>query len=165
MKITKPTKAYIQSHEDYEYLYLTNEESLNQLLSDYKEDGDNWEPEYIIDIDEGKFQMIYWHDEGPDSMSFDSKLDYVGEAIASFWGEDYFIEEFGIEDELDAVGDNWKSVFDKHIEDNLDMYFEELNKCINNSYPDKDSAHGVALLVDGELISGALKKGLIGGSI
>ena len=107
--------------------------------------------------------MIYWHDEGPDSMSFDSKLDYVGEAIASFWGEDYFIEEFGIEDETD--GDDWKSVFDKHIEDNLDMYFEELNKCINNSYPDKDSAHGVALLVDGELISGAWKKGLIGGSI
>ena len=73
MKKTKPTKAYIQSHEDYEYINLTNEESLNQLLSDYKEDGDNWEPEYITDIDEGKFQMIYWHDEGPDSMSFDSK--------------------------------------------------------------------------------------------
>ena len=98
MKKVKNTKAYIQSHFDYETLYLTCEESLNQLLSDYKEDGDEWEPEYITDIDEGKFQMIYWNDEGVESMSFDSKEEYVKEAIEGFWGEYCFIEKFGIQD-------------------------------------------------------------------
>ena len=43
------------------------------------------------------------------------------------------------------------------------MYFEELNKLINNSYPDGDSANGVILLVEGELISGAEDKGLVYG--
>lgn len=159
MKKVKNTKAYINSHEEYETLYLTNEEKLNQILSEYKEDGDDWEPEYITDIDEGKFQMIYWDDEGPESMSFDSKKEYVKEAIENFWGEDCFIEEFGIEDLVDS---DWKN-FDKHIDDNLDMYFEELNKLINNSYPDGDSASGVILLVEGELISGAADKGLVYG--
>ncbi len=148
------TKAYIQSHEDYHDLYLTNREALNQLLADYKEDGDNWEPEYIIDLDPGMYQMIFWNDEGPNSMSFDSKLDYVKEAIASFWGEDQFIKKFGIEDEIDAAGDNWGDVFDKHVEDNLDMYFEELNKYIEDSYPDKDSYSGVVLLLNGKIKAG-----------
>tara|TARA_Y100000389_G_scaffold21415_1_gene18405 strand:- start:266 stop:748 length:483 start_codon:yes stop_codon:yes gene_type:complete len=159
MKKVKNTKAYINSHFDYENLYLTNEEKLNQLLSDYKEDGDTWEPEYITDIDEGKFQMIYWNDEGPESMSFDSKGEYVKEAIEGFWGEDCFIEKFGIEDLVDS---DWKN-FDKHRDDNLDMYFEELNILNNNSYPDGDSANGVVLLVEGELISGAWNKELVSG--
>ena len=111
MKKVKNTKAYINSHEDYETLYLTNEEKLNQILSDYEEDDDTWEPEYIVDINEGKFQMIYWNDEGPDYMNFDNKLEYVKETISGFWGEDYFIEEFGIEDLMDAAGDNWGSAF------------------------------------------------------
>mgnify|MGYP000960641585 FL=1 len=92
-------------------------------------------------------------------MSFNSKGEYVKEAIEDFWGEDCFIEKFGIEDLVDS---DWKN-FDKHRDDNLDMYFEELNKLINNSYPDKDSANGVILLVEGELISGAEDKGLVYG--
>ena len=148
------TKAYINGHEDYHDLYLTNDEDLNKLLADYKEDGDNWEPEYIIDLDPGMYQMIYWNDEGPDGDSYDSKLDYVQKSIMNFWGEDQFIEKFGIEDEIDAAGDNWGSVFDKHVEDNLDMYFEELNKYIEDSYPDKDSASGVVLLVNGKVVAG-----------
>ena len=75
-------------------------------------------------------------------------------AVAGFWGEDHFIEEFGIEAELEAAGDNWESVFNKHVEDNLDMYYEELNKLINNSYPDGDSASGVVLLVNGKIVAG-----------
>ncbi len=159
MKKVKNTKAYINSHEDYENLYLTNEEKLSQILSDYEEDDDTWEPEYIVDINEGKFQMIYWNDEGVESMSFDSKGEYVKEAIEGFWGEDCFIEKFGIEDLVDS---DWKN-FDKHRDDNLDMYFKELNILNNNSYPDKDSANGVVLLVEGELISGAWNKRLVSG--
>ena len=53
-----------------------------------------------------------------------------------------------------AAGDNWESVFHKHVEDNLDMYFEELNKYIEDSYPDGDSASGVVLLLNGEIIAG-----------
>ena len=148
------TKAYINGHEDYHDLYLTNDEDLNKLLADYKEDGDDWEPEYIIDLDPGMYQMIYWNDDGPDGDSYDSNLDYVQKSIMNFWGEDQFIEKFGIEDEIDAGGDNWGSVFDKHVEDNLDMYFEELNKYIEDSYPDGDSASGVVLLVNGKVVAG-----------
>ena len=65
-----------------------------------------------------------------------------------------FIEKFGIEDELNAAGDNWESVYHKHIADNLDMYHEELNNLINKSYPDGDSASGVVLLVNGKVVAG-----------
>ena len=109
---------------------------------------------YIIDLDPGMYQMIYWNDDGPDGDSYDSKLDYVQKSIMNFWGEDQFIEKFGIEDEMDAAGDNWESVFNKHVEDNLDMYFEELNKYIEDSYPDGDSASGVVLLVNGKVVAG-----------
>ena len=34
------------------------------------------------------------------------------------------------------------------------MYYEELNKLINNSYPDGDSASGVVLLVNGKRVAG-----------
>ena len=42
----------------------------------------------------------------------------------------------------------------KHLEDNLDMYYEELNKLINNSEADGDSASGVVLLVNGKVVAG-----------
>ena len=110
--------------------------------------------EYMIDLKPGMYQMIYWNDEGPDYINFDNKLEYVKESIVGFWGEDGFIEYFGIEDYIEAAGDNWESAFDKHLEDNLDMYYEELNKLINNSYPDGDSASGVVLLVNGKVVAG-----------
>ena len=47
-----------------------------------------------------------------------------------------------------------KSVFDKHVADNLDMYYEELNKYINNSEADGDSASGVVLLQNGKVVAG-----------
>ena len=114
--------------------------------------------EYLIDIDPGMYQMIYWNDEGPDSMSYNSKKEYVIESITNFWGEDQFIEKFKIEDEIDEAGDNWKNVFNKHIENNLDIYFEELKAYTNNSYPDKDSACGVVLLENDKIIAGEANK-------
>ena len=137
------------SHDDYHDLYIGN-----KAEHDAADEEEQFSDEYMIDLKPGMYQMIYWDDEGPDYMNFDNKLEYVKESIAGFWGEDNFIEYFEIEDEIDAAGDNWESVFDKHLEDNLDMYYEELNKLINNSYPDGDSASGVVLLVNGKVVAG-----------
>jgi hypothetical protein len=146
-------KAWIESHEDYEDLYIANTQKFNQYVKE-----NEFTPEYIIDIDPGKIQMVYWDDEGPNSMSFDSIEKYIKGSIAHFWGEDQFIEEFDIEDEIDASGDNWVNVFNKHVENNLDLYFKTLNEYINSSYPDGDSQNGIALLIDGKLVAGANNK-------
>ena len=141
--------AVINSHSDYQDLYIGN-----KAEHDAADEEEQFSDEYMIDLKPGMYQMIYWDDEGPDYMNFDNKLEYVKESISGFWGEDYFIEEFGIEDLMDAAGDNWGSAFDKHLEDNLDMYYEKLNEFINNSYPDGDSASGVVLLVNGKVVAG-----------
>ena len=141
--------AVINSHDDYYDLYIGN-----KAEHDAADEEEQFSDEYMIDLKPGMYQMIYWNDEGPDYMNFDNKLEYVKETISGFWGEDYFIEEFGIEDLMDAAGDNWGSAFDKHLEDNLDMYYEKLNEFINNSYPDGDSASGVVLLVNGKVVAG-----------
>ena len=141
--------AVINSHDDYQDLYIGN-----KAEHDAADEEEQFSDEYMIDLKPGMYQMIYWDDEGPDYMNFDNKLEYVKESIAGFWGEDGFIEYFGIEDYIEAAGDNWESAFDKHLEDNLDMYYEELNKLINNSYPDGDSASGVVLLVNGKVVAG-----------
>jgi len=138
--------ATILSHDDYHDLYIGN-----RAEHDAKDEEEQFSDEYIIDLDPGMYQMIYWNDEGPDYMSFDNKLDYVKSAIMNFWGEDHFIEKFGIEDEVGD--DNW-DYFDQHVADNLDMYYEELNNLINKSYPDGDSASGVVLLVNGKVVAG-----------
>ena len=141
--------AVINSHDDYYDLYIGN-----KAEHDAADEEEQFSDEYMIDLKPGMYQMIYWNDEGPDYMNFDNKLEYVKETISGFWGEDYFIEEFGIEDLMDAAGDNWGSAFDKHLEDNLDMYYEKLNEFINKSYPDGDSASGVVLLVNGKVVAG-----------
>ena len=141
--------AVINSHDDYQDLYIGN-----KAEHDAADEEEQFSDEYMIDLKPGMYQMIYWDDEGPDYMNFDNKLEYVKETISGFWGEDYFIEEFGIEDLMDAAGDNWGSAFDKHLEDNLDMYYEKLNEFINKSYPDGDSASGVVLLVNGKVVAG-----------
>ena len=141
--------AVINSHDSYQDLYIGN-----KAEHDATDEEEQFSDEYMIDLKPGMYQMIYWNDEGPDYMNFDNKLEYVKETISGFWGEDYFIEEFGIEDLMDAAGDNWGSAFDKHLEDNLDMYYEKLNEFINNSYPDGDSASGVVLLVNGKVVAG-----------
>ena len=149
----KINKATIHNHFDYKDLYIGNTSDFENLPEDEK-----FSNEYMIDVDPGMYQMIYWNDEGPDSMGFDSKLDYVKESIRNYWGEDHFEQKFGIEDILDAAGDNWESAFHKHIEDNLDKYYEELNSLIKNSYPDKDSACGVVLLENDKIIAGEASK-------
>jgi len=126
----------------------------NRAEHDASPEEDQFSDEYIIDLKPGMYQMIYWNDEGPDYNAYDSKEEYIKDTITGFWGEDHFIEEFGIEAKLDAAGDNWESVFHKHIEDNLDMYYKELNKLINNSDPDGDSASGVVLLQNGKVVAG-----------
>ena len=141
--------AVINSHDSYQDLYIGN-----KAEHDAADEEEQFSDEYMIDLKPGMYQMIYWNDEGPDYMNFDNKLEYVKDAVAGFWGEDHFIEEFGIEAELEAAGDNWESVFNKHVEDNLDMYYEELNKLINNSEADGDSASGVVLLVNGKVVAG-----------
>ena len=141
--------AVINSHDDYQDLYIGN-----KAEHDAADEEEQFSDEYMIDLKPGMYQMIYWDDEGPDYMNFDNKLEYVKESISGFWGEDYFIEEFGIEGLMDAAGDNWGSAFDKHLEDNLDMYYEKLNEFINKSYPDGDSASGVVLLVNGKVVAG-----------
>lgn len=151
--MNKINKATIHNHFDYEDLYIGNTSDFENLPKDEKFNG-----EYMIDVDPGMYQMIYWDDEGPDSMSYNSKKEYVIESITNFWGEDSFIEKFKIEDEIDEAGDEWESVFNKHVEDNLDMYFEELKKYTNNSYPDKDSACGVVLLENNKIIAGEANK-------
>ena len=141
--------AVINSHDDYYDLYIGN-----KAEHDAADEEEQFSDEYMIDLKPGMYQMIYWNDEGPDYTNFDSKEEYIKDAIAGLWGEDHFIEEFGIEAQLDAAGDNWESVFNKHVEDNLDMYYEELNKLINNSEADGDSASGVVLLVNGKVVAG-----------
>ena len=141
--------ATILSHDDYKELYIGN-----KAKHDASPEEEQFSDEYIIDLKPGMYQMIYWDDEGPDHIVFDNKLDYVLGSIADFWGEDQFIEKFGIEDEVNAAGDNWESVFDKHVADNLDMYYEELNKYINNSEADGDSASGIVLLQNGKVVAG-----------
>jgi len=138
--------ATILSHDDYYDLYIGN-----RAKHDAADEEDQFSDEYIIDLKPAMYQMIHWNDEGPDYMNFDNKLDYVKGAIQNFWGEHHFIEKFGIEDEVGD--DNW-DYFDQHTEDNLDMYYEELNKFINNSEPDGDSASGVVLLVNGKVVAG-----------
>ena len=159
LKEDKPAGYYnaatITSHSDYYDIIITNKEEFFKIQKDPDSFMGEEAEEYLVDLEPGMYQMIYWNDEGPDSMSFDSKLDYVKESIGNFWGEDHFEEKFGIGDILDAAGDNWESAFHKHIEDNLDKYYEELNSLIKNSYPDKDSASGVVLLVNGKEVAGA----------
>ena len=142
--------ATILSHDDYHDLYIGN-----RAEHDARDEEEQFSDEYMIDLNPGMYQMIFWNDEGPDHMSFDNKLDYVKGAIMNFWGEDHFIEKFGIEDEVGD--DNW-DYFDQHVADNLDMYYEELNNLINKSYPDKDSASGVVLLVNGKIVAGKAYK-------
>ena len=141
--------ATILSHDDYYELYIGN-----RAEHDASHEEDQFSDEYMINLKPAMYQMIYWNDEGPDYNAYDSKEEYIKDAIGGFWGEDHFIEKFGIEAELDAAGDNWVSVFHKHIEDNPDMYYEELNKLINNSEPDGDSSSGVVLLQNGKVVAG-----------
>ena len=159
LKEDKPAGYYnaatITSHSDYYDIIITNKEEFFKIQKDPDSFMGEEAEEYLVDLEPGMYQMIYWNDEGPDSMGFDSKLDYVKESIRNYWGEDHFEEKFGIEDILNAAGDNWESAFHKHIEDNLDKYYEELNSLIKNSYPDKDSASGVVLLVNGKEVAGA----------
>ena len=151
--MNKINKATIANHSDYEDLYIGNTSDFENLPDNIK-----FSAEYMIDVDPGMYQMIYWNDEGPDSVSYNSKKEYVIESITNFWGEDQFIEKFQIEDKIDEAGDEWGNVFNKHVEDNLDMYFEELKKYTNNSYPDKDSACGVVLLENDKIIAGKANK-------
>ena len=141
--------ATILSHDDYKELYIGN-----RAEHDASHEEEQFSDEYIIDLKPGMYHMIFWNDEGPDYNVYNSKEEYIKDAIGGFWGEDHFIEKFGIEAELDAAGDNWESVFHKHIEDNLDMYYEELNRLINNSEADGDSANGVVLLQNGKVVAG-----------
>ena len=141
--------ATILSHDDYQELYIGN-----KAKHDDADKEEQFSDEYMIDIKPGMYHMIFWNDEGPDYYVHDSKEEYIKDAVESFWGEDHFIEKFGIEAEIDAAGDNWESVFNKHVEDNLDMYYEELNRLINNSEADKDSAYGVVLLQNGKVVAG-----------
>ena len=159
LKEDKPAGYYnaatITSHSDYYDIIITNKEEFFKIQKDPDSFMGEEAEEYLVDLEPGMYQMIFWNDEGPGSMGFDSKLDYVKESIRNFWGEDHFEEKFGIGDILDAAGNNWESAFHKHIEDNLDKYYEELNSLIKNSYPDKDSANGVVLLVNGKEVAGA----------
>ena len=98
--------------------------------------------DYLIDLDPGKYQMIYWHDEGPENMSFNDKLEFVKESIYNYWGESNFIEQFpGLEDKLEALYDEdnpdvYWNAFEEHMKDNLDKNYEMIKGMINNSYPD-----------------------------
>ena len=141
--------AVIMSHDDYEDLYIGN-----RAKHDAADEEEQFSDEYMIDLEPGVYQMIYWNDEGPTDVSYDSKEEFVKDSIAGYWGEDQFIEKYNLDSELDAAGDNWESVFHKHIEDNLDMYYEEVIKLINDTYPDGDSAYGVVLLHNGKLVAG-----------
>ena len=141
--------ATILSRDDYKELYIGN-----KAKHDIADEEEQFSDEYIINLKPGVYQMIFWNDEGPDYNVYDSKEEYVKDTIAGFWGEGYFEEKFGLTDELDAAGDDYERVFNKHIEDNLDMYYEELNKLINNSEADGDSAYGVVLLQNGKVVAG-----------
>ena len=146
------TKAYIWSHEDYYELYLTD----NQGLKDATEVvGGGTEPEYITDVEPGMYQMISWNDEGPFATSYDSKLEFVKEVIVNYWGEDDFLEEFGIEELYDIDdSDEYFAAFYKHIEENLDKYYDKILKMSNDAYPDGDSGSGVVVLEKGKIVAG-----------
>jgi len=143
------TKAYIWSHEDYYDLYLTNDQGLKKDI-----EFNETEPEYITDVPSGMYQMIDWNDEGPFATSYNSKLEFVIGAIKNHWGEDQFIEDFGIEDEIDAAGDDWDKVFDKHVKENLDKYYDKLLKMSDAVEPDGDSGSGVVVLEKGKIVAG-----------
>ena len=148
--------AAILSHDNYKTLYIGNKSK-----HDAADEEEQINDKYIINLNPGVYKMIFWDNDGPKHYVFDNKLDFVLGTISDYWGEDQFIEKFGIEDKINAAGDNREIVFNKHVEDNLDMYYEEIIKSINNSYPDEDSANGVALLVNDKLVAGASNKKLI----
>ena len=141
--------ATILIHDDYQELYIGN-----RAEHDASSEEEQFSDEYMIDLKPGMYHMIFWNDEGPDYIVYDSKEEYIKDSIKSYWDIEHFERKFGLTDELDAAGDNWESVFNKHIEDNLDMYYEELNRLINNSEADGDSANGVVLLQNGKVVAG-----------
>jgi hypothetical protein len=140
--------ATIASHDNYRELYIGN-----RAEHDASFEEEQFSDEYIIDLKPGMYQMIYWNDEGVNYDNYDSKFEYIVDSIMDFWGERIF-DDFGLNDELDAAGDNWEGVFHKDVKDNIDKYYEYLNKQINNSYPDGDSASGVVLLQNGKVVAG-----------
>tara|TARA_Y100000766_G_C18852115_1_gene578710 strand:- start:30 stop:1421 length:1392 start_codon:yes stop_codon:yes gene_type:complete len=153
--------AWIASHSDYYDIYIGTKKSFYEDQEEEDASFGGEAEDYLIDLDPGKYQMIYWHDEGPENMSFNDKLEFVKESIYNFWGEDGFIEKFpGLEDELDPLYDEdnpdvYWNAFEEHMKDNLDKYYEIMKDMINNSYPDGDSSRGVVLLVDGKEVAGA----------
>ena len=101
------------------------------------------------------YQMINWNDEGPFAASYDSKLEFVKEVIVNYWGEDDFLEEFGIEELYDIDdSDEYFAAFYKHIEENLDKYYDKILKMSNDAYPDGDSGSGVVVLEKGKIVAG-----------
>ena len=165
LKEDKPAGYYnaatITSHSDYYDIIITNKEEFFKIQKDPDSFMGEEAEEYLIDLEPGMYQMIYWNDEGPDSMSFNTKEEFVKESIYNYWGEEGFIENFeGLEDELEALYDEdnpdvYWNAFGKHMNDNLDTYYEMIKGMINNSFPDGDSASGVVLLVNGKEVAGA----------
>jgi len=146
--------AWIRSHSDYYDIYIGTKESFYEDQQEGEDAAFGYEAEeYLTDLDPGKYQMIFWNNDGPNSMSFNTKEEFVVESIANYWGEDGF----------DSV-DNYDDVTDwynKEVIPNIDDYYEQVKAMINNSYPDGDSANGVVLLVDGEEVAGADNGGLV----
>ena len=154
--------AWIMSHSDYYDIYIGTKKSFYEDQEEGEDASFGGEAEdYLIDLDPGKYQMIYWDDDGPNNMSFNDKLEFVKESIYNYWGESNLIEQFpGLEDKLDPLYDKdnpdvYWNAFEEHMKDNLDKYYEIMKGMINNSYPDGDSANGVVLLVDGKEVAGA----------
>ena len=154
--------AWISSHSDYYDIYIGTKKSFYEDQEEEEDASFGGEAQdYLIDLDPGKYQMIYWHDEGPENMSFNDKLEFVKESIYNYWGESNFIEQFpGLEDKLEALYDEdnpdvYWNAFEEHMKDNLDKYYEMIKGMINNSYPDGDSSRGVVLLVNGKEVAGA----------
>ena len=144
------TKAYIWSHEDYYDLYLTNDQGLKKDI----EANEGTEPEYITDVEPGMYQMVSWNDEGPFATSYDSKLEFVKEVVVNYWGEDDFLEEFGLEELYNLDSDEYFAAFYKHIEENLDKYYDKILKMSDAVEPDKDSGSGVVVLEKGKIVAG-----------
>ena len=140
--------AWIRSHSDYYDIYIGTKKSFYEDQKKGEDASFGGEAEdYLIDLDPGMYQMIFWNDDGPESMSFNDKEEFVVKSIANYWGEDGFDS---IEDYDDV--DDW---YDKEVIPNIDNYYEQVKNMINNSYPDGDSANGVVLLVDGNEVAGA----------
>ena len=57
--------ATILSHDDYHDLYIGN-----KAEHDAMDEEEQFSDEYMIDLDPGMYQMIYWNDEGPESYVF-----------------------------------------------------------------------------------------------